>query len=88
MKSLRDTVCCLLLVVSFAVEAENSDQQSLSKGLALIEQQKFSEAEEYLLSFPGISSTGQLSEQSCCGTNGARKNSAGTGKSEHHNGGR
>lgn len=50
MKSLRDIVCCLLLVVSFSVEAENSDQQSLSKGLALIEQQKFSQAEEYFLS--------------------------------------
>ncbi len=50
MKSLRDKVCCLLLVVSFSVEAENNDQQSLTKGLALIEQQKFSEAEEYFLS--------------------------------------
>jgi len=49
MKNLRDTVCCFLLVVCFSVEAENSDQQSLSKGLALIEQQKFNEAEEYFL---------------------------------------
>ena len=50
MKSLRDTVCCLLLVASFTVEANNSDQQSLSKGLELIEQQKFSEAEKHFLS--------------------------------------